>query len=79
METEHKRRWRAIWRDQRGNLQEELFYAPDNRGLARIDFQLHLLEMQLPCPHTFELEEADFPLEQPRLPHLQGTRRISQR
>lgn len=54
----NERRWKATWRDQKGYLQEYLFYAPDSRVLARIDFQLRLMEQGRPVPNVYELEEG---------------------
>jgi hypothetical protein len=67
----NERRWKATWFDQWGNPQEYLFYAPDNRMLARIDFQLKLMEQGKACPNAFELEEGKpvFPVT-PRLDTL---------
>lgn len=54
----NERRWKALWRDQKGHLQEYRFTAPDDRILARIDFQLKWVQQGKPIPHHFELEEG---------------------
>lgn len=53
-----ERRWKATWTNQWGDPQEYWFSGPDNRMLARIDFQLKLMDQGIPCPNEFELEEG---------------------
>ncbi len=55
----NERRWKAIWYDQKGYLQEYLFNAPDSRVLARVDFQLKLMEQGRSIPSAYELEEGN--------------------
>ena len=52
----NEQRWKATWRDQ-GGEREYLFSAPDNRAVARVDFQLKLMAQGKPVPRAFELEE----------------------
>lgn len=54
--------WSASWRDRQGNMRDLLFYAPVQRGIARIDFKLLLMRMGEPVPERFELEEATMKL-----------------
>ena len=54
----NERRWKAKWPDQQGREQEYWFSGPDNRMLARIDFQLNLMDQGIPCPSDFILEEG---------------------
>lgn len=54
----NERRWKASWRDQKGYVQEYRFTAPDNRMLARIDFQLKWAQQGRPIPNNFALEEG---------------------
>jgi hypothetical protein len=52
-----KQRWIATWHEG-GYSQEYIFYAPGSRILARLDFQLKLIEQGKPVPTHFELEEG---------------------
>lgn len=71
----NERRWKALWTDQWGYPQEYWFYGPDNLMLARIDFQLNLMDQGISCPNEFELEEGRpvFPVA-PRLDTLRRLR-----
>lgn len=54
----YTRRWKATWRDQSGHLQEYIFSAPDSRVIARVDFQIKLMDQGRPVPNLFDLEEG---------------------
>ncbi len=51
-------RWLATWTDNRGREREYLFIGPDDRVLARLDFQLKLIDAREPVPNQFEIEQA---------------------
>ena len=59
-------RWRATWRDHRGQPRELVFEGPESRVVARVDFQLKLMEMGDAVPNQFDLDEGTIVL--PRLP-----------
>ena len=50
--------WRATWVDARGRRRELLFNGSPHRGIARIDFQLKVVERGEPLPGAFHLEEV---------------------
>lgn len=54
--------WTACWTDAQGRTRELLFYGPQNRGIACIDFKWLLLSMKEPVPAHFEIEEATLQL-----------------
>jgi hypothetical protein len=47
-----------IWVDHLGRPREYLFLGVESRVVARIDFQLRLMDQGEPVPNEFELEEA---------------------
>ena len=53
-----ERQWKATWYDRNLNHHEYIFYAPDNRVVAGIDFRLKLMDQGRPVPESFELEEG---------------------
>jgi hypothetical protein len=55
---ENETRWIATWTDHMGQSREYLFYSVESRVIARVDFQLRLMDQGEPVPNEFELEEA---------------------
>ncbi len=53
-----QRQWIARWCDYNLNQHEYIFIDPDNRVIARIDFQLKLMGQGKKVPAYFELEEG---------------------
>ncbi len=53
-----ERQWIARWCDYNLNHYEYIFWAPDNRTIARIDFKLKLMSQGKQVPEFFELEEG---------------------
>jgi hypothetical protein len=51
-------RWIATWVDHTGLSREYSFFSVESRVVARVDFQLRLMEQREPVPNEFELEEA---------------------
>ncbi len=51
-------RWVATWTDNTGREREYLFIGPDDRVLARLDFQLKLIDAKEAVPNQFEIEQA---------------------
>jgi hypothetical protein len=51
-------KWLASWVDNAGNKRTYTFHGPNSRVVARVDFQLQLMEQKEPVPDEFELEEA---------------------
>jgi hypothetical protein len=54
---ENQRRWKATWFDSWGQAHELDFIGAESRIIARVDFQLTLMDMKQPIPNQFELEE----------------------
>jgi hypothetical protein len=52
-------RWIATWTDRMGRPREYIFESEASRVIARVDFQLRLMEQREPVPNEFELEEAE--------------------
>jgi hypothetical protein len=52
-------KWVATWTDRMGRSREYLFESEESRTIARVDFQLRLMECREPVPNEFELEEAE--------------------
>jgi hypothetical protein len=65
---EQQRRWKATWFDPWGQPHELNFIGAESRIVARIDFQLTMMDMGLPVPNSFELEEETQIL--PRIPRF---------
>lgn len=53
-----ERHWKATWTSPKGESCIYLFYAPDNRVIAGIDFRLKLMEQGKDIPERFTLEEG---------------------
>ena len=53
-----QQRWVARWTTPNGMSQEFFFYSTCERMIARIDLMLKLMEMEMPRPNEYELEEA---------------------
>jgi hypothetical protein len=63
-------KWMATWIDHMGRSREYIFYSVDSRVVARVDFQLRLMDQSEKIPNEFELEEATMVL--PTVPRLPG-------
>ena len=53
-----EQRWVARWTTPNGIPQEFFFYSTCERMIARIDLMLKLMEMEMPRPNEYELEET---------------------
>ena len=51
-------RWRASWVDGLGRRREYIFDGPASRGVARVDFQLKIVDSGEAVPTTFDLDEV---------------------
>jgi hypothetical protein len=58
MSQEKTIRWKAIWTTPAGNQAEAFFYSVEQRGVARIDFQLKMMDLGRQVPNSFALNEA---------------------
>ncbi len=63
-------KWRAIWIDYTGRVREYHFTSEDSFVVARLDFQLRLLDRRERIPDEFELDEIGSGQETLKLPAL---------
>ena len=55
----YQQQWVARWITPDGTLHELVFSSTQERMIARIDFVLKLMDMDIPRPNEYELEEAN--------------------
>ena len=68
----HQQYWIARWITPDGTAHEVIFPSMQERMIARIDFVLKLMDMDIPRPNEYELEEARSNLSSlPRPIHMQ--------
>jgi hypothetical protein len=66
-------RWVARWTAPDGTPQQLYFSSTSDLKIARIDFRLKLMDLGLPYPHAYDLEEAQGKLSSiPRRVRLGG-------
>jgi hypothetical protein len=53
-----QQRWVARWTTSNGTPQECFFYSTHELMIARIDFMFKLIDMGIPRPNEYDLEEA---------------------
>lgn len=63
-----QKRWIARWKTKNGTPQQLVFYSVESRGIARLDFQLKLMDMHIPVPDAFEPDDNTLLI--PPVPHL---------
>lgn len=63
-----QKRWIARWHTKNGTPQELIFYSVESRGIARLDFQLKLIDRHVPVPDEFTLDDETLLI--PPGPHL---------
>jgi hypothetical protein len=70
---EQETKWIASWSDKAGQTKTLIFSSAQSRGVALIDFKLHLLDQGERIPERYELGEVD---ESPTviLPKMRGPR-----
>lgn len=69
-----QKRWIARWQTKNGLPQQLIFYSVESRGIARLDFQLKLIDMHLAVPDEFELDDNTLLI--PPVPRLTTLERL---